>query len=49
MLEQAARRICRCPSPGDVQDQVGLGPRKPGLAPDPEVGAPACGKRVGTG
>ena len=46
MLAQAAQRGCGCFIPEGVQDQVGWGPGQPGLAPDLEVGGPACGKVV---
>ena len=45
VLEQ---RGCGCPIPGRVQDQIGLRPGHPVLAPDLEVGGPACGRGVGT-
>ena len=48
VLKQAAQRGCGCPFLRGVQDQVGGNPRQPGLAPDLEVGSPACGKRVGS-
>ena len=47
MLEQAAQRGYGCPIPGDVQGQVGWGPRQPGLVLNVEVGGPACGSGVG--
>jgi len=30
VLEQAAQRDCGCPTPGNVQGQVGWGPGQPG-------------------
>ena len=47
MLEQAAKRGCGHPDPGDVQGQVGLGPGQPGLVLDVEAGGPDCSRGFG--
>lgn len=44
-LEQVDQADCGCPIPGNVQDQVGLGPGQPGLV----GGVPAHGREIGTG
>ena len=48
-LARAAQKSCECPVPGGVQGQVGWGPGQPGLAPNLEVGGPACDRGVGIG